>query len=57
MVSPVADRLAALGIPFIFATGYAEGCNRGLHAAAPTLMKPFDGDALADVVRSLTAGR
>jgi CheY-like chemotaxis protein len=57
MVSPVADRLAALGVPFIFATGYAEGCNRGLHATAPTLTKPFDDNVLADAVRDLTAGR
>jgi DNA-binding response OmpR family regulator len=57
IVLPVADRLAALGVPFIFATGYSEGCNRGLHAAAPTLMKPFDSDAVANIVRDLTAGR
>jgi len=57
MVSPVADRLAVLGVPFIFATGYAEGHNRGLHATAPTLKKPFDADTLAGVVKALTAGR
>ena len=56
-VSPVADRLAALGVPFIFATGYGEGYNRGLHAAAPILAKPFYGNVVADVVRDLTAGR
>jgi DNA-binding response OmpR family regulator len=57
MVSPVADHLAALGVPFIFATGYPEDHNRGLHAAAPTLRKPFDDNMLADAVRDLTAGR
>jgi DNA-binding response OmpR family regulator len=50
MVLPVADRLAALGVPFIFATGYPKGYNRGLHADAPTLAKPFEGDALVNVV-------
>ena len=28
-VRPVADRLAALGVPFLFATGYGEGCDTG----------------------------
>jgi DNA-binding response OmpR family regulator len=56
-VSPVADRLAALSVPFVFATGYGAGYNRGLHAAAPILTKPFDGDQVTDLVRDLTAGR
>ena len=56
-VSPVADRLAALSVPFVFATGYGEGYNRGLHAAAPILVKPFDGNQVTDLVRDLTAGR
>jgi DNA-binding response OmpR family regulator len=57
MVLPVADRLATLGVPFIFATGYPVWSNRGLHTTAPTLEKPFDGDTLADAVRNLTIGR
>jgi hypothetical protein len=57
VVSPVADRLAALNVPFVFATGYGEGCNRGLHTAAPILAKPFDGNVVAGVVRDLTAGK
>jgi len=56
-VSPVADRLATLNVPFVFATGYGEGYNRGLHAAAPILAKPFDGDQVTDIVRNLTVGR
>ena len=56
-VSPVADRLAALSVPFVFATGYGEGYNRVLHAAAPILVKPFDGNQVTDLVRDLTAGR
>ena len=57
MVSPVADCLSALGVPFILATGYPEWCKRGQHMTAPRLQKPFDGDTLAGVVRVLTAGR
>src|SRR3954469_5567718 len=54
-VSPVADRLAALGVPFVFATGYGEGCDRGVHAAAPVLAKPFEPTALVAVVEGLAA--
>ena len=37
-VAPVADRLAALGVPFVFATGYGEHCDRHGHGAAPVLV-------------------
>ena len=57
VVWSVADRLAALGVPFIFATGYGEDCDRGLHAAAPILAKPFDGNVLITTVERLTARR
>ena len=57
MVSPVADHLAALGVPFVFTTGYGEGCDRGPHAAAPILAKTFGPDTLVDAVRNLAAGR
>jgi DNA-binding response OmpR family regulator len=53
MVSPVADRLADLGVPFVFATGYGEGCDRGLHAAAPVLAKPFSLNRLVAAIRGL----
>ena len=56
-VSSVADRLAALGVPFVFATGYGEGCDRGEHVAAPVLAKPFDPEALVAAVEGLAAGR
>jgi CheY-like chemotaxis protein len=55
MVSPVADRLAALGVPFVFATGYGEDCDRGAHVAAPVLTKPFSGEALVAAVAMLAA--
>jgi CheY-like chemotaxis protein len=54
-VAPVADRLAALGVPFVFATGYGEGCDRSGHAAAPVLAKPFDPDVLVGAIEGLAA--
>ena len=56
-VGPVADTLAALGVPFVFATGYGEGCDTGGHAA-PMLRKPFAPDMLVNAVDALaSAGR
>lgn len=55
MVSPVADRLAELGVPIVFATGYGHGCNRGAHGAAPLLMKPFGSDELIAAIEELGA--
>jgi len=54
-VSPVADRLAALGVSFVFATGYGERCDRCGYATAPVLAKPFDPDALVAAVEGLAA--
>ena len=56
-VGPVADRLAALGVPFLFATGYGEGCDTGGHGAAPVLRKPFGAETLAAAVASLASAR
>jgi DNA-binding response OmpR family regulator len=56
-VAPVADRLAALGVPFVFATGYGEGCDTGGHADARVLHKPFDPHALIDAVEALASAR
>ena len=50
---PVADLLAALRVPFIFTTGYDDGCHRGLHKAVPMLLKPFEGDVLPSTIRAL----
>jgi DNA-binding response OmpR family regulator len=57
MVSPVADCLADLGVPFVFATGYGESCDRGLHAAAPVLAKPFSLNRLVAAIRGLPVAR
>ena len=52
-VTPVADRLAALGVPFLFATGYGAGCDTGGHRAATVLHKPFDAERLIDAVSTI----
>jgi DNA-binding response OmpR family regulator len=53
--TPVADRLAALGVPFLFATGYGGRCDTGGHGAAPTLRKPFAPERLVATVAALVA--
>ena len=55
-VFPVADCLAARGVPFVFCTGYGEGCDLGTHVAAPVLGKPFGPDALVAAVEGLATG-
>jgi CheY-like chemotaxis protein len=50
---PVADRLAARGIPFIFITGYGAGGIDSAYAAAPVLAKPFHTEQFERVVREL----
>ena len=58
---PVADRLAALGVPFVFATGYeASAVNKGRHADAPVISKPYDPEevvaCLARIMGRVPAG-
>jgi DNA-binding response OmpR family regulator len=55
-VLPVADALARLGVPFLFATGYDAGCDRGGHAAAPLLRKPYDPLDLIAALAALLRG-
>jgi len=40
-ISPLADALAARGIPFVFATGYGEGGIPDGYRDRPALKKPF----------------
>lgn len=54
-IGPVADAIAARGIPFVFATGYGE---RGLpegYRDRPALKKPFQVDGLDQTLRSALA--
>jgi CheY-like chemotaxis protein len=45
-VWPVADRLAAAGLPFVLATGGHIEPPPAAHAAAPVLAKPYTIDAI-----------
>jgi len=45
-VFPVADRLAAVGVPFVFSTGYGLAGLDDRHAARPVLQKPYSRDRL-----------
>ena len=54
-VTPVADRLAALGVSFLFATGYGENRDAGGHDAAPVVGKPFDRERLVAAVAALAS--
>ena len=54
-VAPVADRLAALGVPFLFATGYGENRDARGHEAAPVVEKPLDRERLVAAVAALAS--
>lgn len=47
---PIAERLAARGIPFIFATGYGREGLSPVWSARPALQKPFPLEALAEAM-------
>jgi len=53
-VEPVAEALAARGVPFVFATGYGE--NRGAPEGfdAPIIRKPYDVAQIAAALAELT---
>ena len=53
-VTPVAERLASLDVPFLFATGYADGLGPPGYPGAPKLLKPFDPNILVQTVAALT---
>lgn len=55
-VYPVAEALAAQGIPFLFATGYGNGGLREPWSGRPTLAKPFyRGDLERALARLLSS--
>lgn len=54
---PIADVLAARGVPFLFLTGYGSGDTEGRHAARPTLGKPLRAATLIRALADLTAKR
>ena len=56
VVSPVADQLAALGVPFLFATGCDTGVIVSGQEIAPVLHKPFNAHALLVALKALPLG-
>jgi two-component sensor histidine kinase/PAS domain-containing protein len=54
---PVADALAARGVPFVFSTGYNKNSLQDGYRDFPMLQKPFERSQLGDALTSLlTAG-
>nr|QQZ50732.1 hypothetical protein JKL49_04880 [Phenylobacterium glaciei] len=52
-VHPVAEALAARGIPFVFATGYGDTGGAPLGFDAPIIRKPYDVTQVAAAVSAL----
>ena len=50
-----ADRLAARGTPFVFATGYGERGIPERHSGHPVLQKPFQPSALKQALKQIMA--
>lgn len=53
---PVADALAAVGVPFAFATGYGTSVLRSVDRDRPLLVKPFGFAALEAMFVGLLPG-
>lgn len=51
-VFPVAEALAARGIPFVFVSGYGDEALEGSFVGRPTLKKPFPPDDLGAALRA-----
>jgi CheY-like chemotaxis protein len=55
-VYPVADALAARGVPFMFSTGYGERGVADTYRNHPTLQKPFQMEGLERALKGLLDG-
>ena len=55
--APVAEALAARGVPFVFATGYGEHGLPEAFRDRPALKKPFQLDGLSQVLQSALAAK
>jgi CheY-like chemotaxis protein len=53
---PVADALAARGVPFVFSTGYSDHGMREDYRDQPMLKKPFKYEELAEMLTRLVSG-
>ncbi|WP_114948582.1 response regulator [Microvirga calopogonii] len=56
-VYPVADALAERGVPFVFATGYAQAEVPAEYRAIPLWEKPFEPQDLAQALPSVLRAR
>ncbi len=56
-VYPLADLLAAQGVPFLFATGYSRALVPAQYQHVPRWEKPFDPQTLAQALPGLLQGR
>jgi CheY-like chemotaxis protein len=54
-IYPVADILAARGLPFVFVTGYGEHTLPRLYRDRPALPKPFQAEQLEATLAELLA--
>ncbi len=54
-IYPVADILAARGLPFVFVTGYGERSLPDPHRGRPALQKPFQTEQLKTTLAELLA--
>jgi CheY-like chemotaxis protein len=54
-IFPLAEALRESGVPFVFATGYAEASLPASYRDVPRWEKPFDPKALAAALPSLPA--
>ena len=54
-VYPVAERLKACGVPFVFTTGYGSDGLRPEWAHMPVVQKPFRADMLAKALLAVLA--
>ncbi len=53
-VIPVAEALAARGVPFLFATGYGESRGAPEGFDAPIIRKPYDVAQIASALADIT---
>jgi CheY-like chemotaxis protein len=54
---PVADKLAAQGVPFLFATGYSDHGLTEAYGDRPLLKKPFRCAELGEMLKHLLGDR
>ena len=57
MSYPIADALAARGVPFVFSTGYDKETLLDAYRSLPVLQKPFHRSELSDTFSKLLASK